>query len=153
MGLTQPLRALSALLPDCLTKQAGRGWVSHIFVRRWPVLSVLSLIYILCLEGKSGVVVEITSLPPFSQPSFLIFHMRADKISKNRGVNVHALVVESYNWLWNRYWFAEIQKKLCLVTFLHAFHEFIKLNFFSIKRKVFIFLLRKIIRWNKVANC
>ena len=25
----------------------GRGWVSYIFVRRWPVLSLLSLIYIL----------------------------------------------------------------------------------------------------------
>ena len=32
-------------LPDSLTEQAGRGWVSHIFLRRWPVLSLLSLIY------------------------------------------------------------------------------------------------------------
>ena len=28
----------------CLTEQAGRGWVSQIFVRRWRVLSFLSLI-------------------------------------------------------------------------------------------------------------
>ena len=49
MWLTQPLPALSAILqlPDRLTEQAGRGWVSHIFVFRWPVLSLLSLIYIL----------------------------------------------------------------------------------------------------------
>ena len=28
-----------------LTEPAGRGWVSHNFVRQWPVLSLLSLIY------------------------------------------------------------------------------------------------------------
>ena len=38
-------------LPDRLPEQAGRGWVSHIFVRRWPVLSLLSLIYILCFSS------------------------------------------------------------------------------------------------------
>ena len=38
--------------PDCLT-EAGRGWVSHIFVRRWLVLSLLSLIYIICPEASS----------------------------------------------------------------------------------------------------
>ena len=32
---------------DCLTEQAARGWVSHmILVRRWRVLSFLSLIYV-----------------------------------------------------------------------------------------------------------
>ena len=29
--------------------RAGRGWVSQIFVRRWQVVSLLSLIYILWL--------------------------------------------------------------------------------------------------------
>ena len=49
MWLTQPLPGLSAVystgLPDRLTEQAGRGWVSHIFVRQFSVLSLLSLIY------------------------------------------------------------------------------------------------------------
>ena len=45
--LTQPL-------PACFVRQSGsradrarRGWVSPIFIRRWPALSLLSLIYIL----------------------------------------------------------------------------------------------------------
>ena len=42
-----PLCLQYTLLPDW---QAGRGWVSQIFVRRWPVLSLLSLINILCSE-------------------------------------------------------------------------------------------------------
>ena len=63
MWLTQPLPALSAeqystaysiKLPDCRTEQVGRGLVSHIFVRRWPVLSLLSLIYILCFWGMDS---------------------------------------------------------------------------------------------------
>ena len=48
-----PLCLQCTLLPDCLTEQAGRGWVSHIYVRRWRVLSLQSLIYILWLYCNS----------------------------------------------------------------------------------------------------
>ena len=51
--MTHPtsLRSVCSILqlPDRLTEQAGRGWVSHIFVRWWPVLSLLSLIYCILL--------------------------------------------------------------------------------------------------------
>ena len=39
-----PLRLQYTILPVRLTEQAGRGWVSQIFVRLWQVLSLLSLI-------------------------------------------------------------------------------------------------------------
>ena len=37
---------------DYTADRVGRGWVSHIFVRRWPVLSLLSLIYILWCTAR-----------------------------------------------------------------------------------------------------
>ena len=40
-----PLYLQYTALPDRLTEQAGRGWVNQMFVRRWRVLSLLSLIY------------------------------------------------------------------------------------------------------------
>ena len=37
---------------DCLTEQVERGWESHmILVRRWRVLSLLSLIYSMYIFG------------------------------------------------------------------------------------------------------
>ena len=45
-----PLCLQYTQLPDRLPEQAWRGWVSHIFVRRWPVPSLLSLIYILWIK-------------------------------------------------------------------------------------------------------
>ena len=50
--LTQPLPALSAVY--CTTCLAGRGWLSQIFVRRWHVLNLLSLMYVLWCEPSEG---------------------------------------------------------------------------------------------------
>ena len=62
---TSPCCLQYSLLPDCLTEQA----VSHIFVRRWPVLSFLSLTYILwsvleCAEWR--IRIQINNLDPDS---------------------------------------------------------------------------------------
>ena len=58
--------------PDCLT-EAGRGWVSHIFVRRWLVLSLLSLIYILWLK-LSDAFKMVCMLRPISIQDFFLYN-------------------------------------------------------------------------------
>ena len=35
-------------------EQAGKGWVSGLFVRRWGLLSVLRVIYVYSLGGSFG---------------------------------------------------------------------------------------------------
>ena len=45
-----PLCLQYSTIPDCLTEQAGRGWVSHFFARRWPVHAVHSITNIYSLE-------------------------------------------------------------------------------------------------------